>query len=94
MESPVEYRANIQPISLPGGRSGKVGSKGVVTGWGLTEEFGLPSKLLQETSITIMDKSICGNNDTVTICAGEIGPVVRDACQVLRCVGGVLDSNN
>lgn len=83
LESPVEYTDNIQPVCLPGGRSEEIGSRGFVTGWGLTQEYGLISRVLQETSITVLDESHCNNNKELTICAGEIGPIVHDACQVL-----------
>jgi len=81
LETPVTFTDKIQPACLPGGRVDEESTKGVVTGWGATQENGQVSSILQQASITVLNPRECGNDNSLTICAGEIAPIVHDSCQ-------------
>lgn len=81
LETNVTFTDKIQPACLPGGRVDDESAQGVVTGWGTTSEGGRVSNILQQASITVLNPSECGNDNSLTICAGEIRPIIRDSCQ-------------
>ena len=82
--------ARIRAACLPKRNLGNLtGKSGRVSGWGTTSFGGPSSNVLQQTSIPIVDNSVCsqpsvyGNRfSTIDICAFSNG---KDACQVRSC---------
>ena len=81
LESPAAFNALIQPVCLPNGKVESTGAKGVITGWGKTVETSSSiSDILQQATITVQSSTVCGNNNTATICAGEYLLTIVDRC--------------
>jgi len=80
------------PVKLPFPESDYQGKKVWVTGWGMTQEKGLQSAILQELQISVVDTQVCHEKmveeagkfwgavfPDVQICAG--GDKGKDGCQ-------------
>ena len=81
MERSVEFTSKIQPIALPGGQTVTTGNSAIATGWGHTiEGVDSLSNVLKQAAVCIQESSVCGSNNTLTICAGVLSPAT-DTCQ-------------
>jgi secreted trypsin-like serine protease len=81
MERSVEFTSAIQPIALPGGQTVTTGINAIATGWGDTiEGVDSLSSVLKQAAVCIQESSVCGSNNTLTICAGVLSPAT-DTCQ-------------
>ena len=61
LKDPIEFRPNARPICLPesSDNSDFVGRKGTVIGWGKLTEYGLPSRVLHQVSVSIISNAQC-----------------------------------
>ncbi|XP_057659340.1 transmembrane protease serine 9-like [Diorhabda carinulata] len=86
--SPITFSDSILPVTLASVTATPViGKRGLVTGWGFTEEDGSITSSLKKVSVPIITNSRCQAlypDEKVTddmICAGYIGTGGKDACQ-------------
>ncbi|XP_056640870.1 serine protease 30-like [Diorhabda sublineata] len=86
--SPITFSDSILPVTLASVTATPViGKRGLVTGWGFTEEDGSVTSSLKKVSVPIITNSRCQAlypDEKVTddmICAGYIGTGGKDACQ-------------
>lgn len=68
------------------GKASSVGSHGIVSGWGVTQENGNVPEKLNQVSITVQNDTVCSSvqdfDSALNICAGEpqLNPI-HDSCQ-------------
>jgi len=78
------HKRELFPACLPRNSNYNGWHKGMVTGWGLTEEGGLPSEILMKARMPIVPDSVCSQAygtqlyPNEMLCAGRNG---TDACQ-------------
>lgn len=101
LDQPVPLVQSMRPVCLPSSRTQQFDyQKAIVAGWGLSNEGGSTSSVLQETVVPIITNAQCRATsyksmivDTM-LCAGYVQTGGQDACQVGVSVGLTLDSTS
>lgn len=89
LDQPVPLVQSMRPVCLPSSRTQQFDyQKAIVAGWGLSNEGGSTSSVLQETVVPIITNAQCRATsyksmivDTM-LCAGYVQTGGQDACQV------------
>lgn len=89
LDEPVPLMKRMRPVCLPTNRFQSFDyQKAIVAGWGLSDEGGVTSSVLQETTVPIITNAQCRATSYKTmivdtmLCAGYVQTGGRDACQV------------
>ncbi|TDG44101.1 hypothetical protein AWZ03_009476 [Drosophila navojoa] len=88
LDAPVPLMKRMRPVCLPTNRFQSFDyQKAIVAGWGLSDEGGVTSSVLQETTVPIITNAQCRATSYKTmivdtmLCAGYVQTGGRDACQ-------------